>query len=49
VLSRLVAALLYSASLDIPTPEFWRHTRARRDLMIAMRQEIERWWWVRPS
>lgn len=35
--TQAIAALLYVASLEIPFPEFWRHTLARRHLMIVLR------------
>jgi hypothetical protein len=37
---QIVAQLLYVASLDIPSPTYWRHVRARRDLMVAMREPV---------
>lgn len=36
-LTDFVACLLFEASLGIPFPEFWRHTKARKHLMMSLR------------
>ena len=40
---RLLAAFLWSASLDIPRPAFHRYELARRDLLRAMRETRVNW------
>lgn len=36
-LAQLVASLLYTASLDVSVPSYYRFVLARRHLMIALR------------
>jgi hypothetical protein len=38
MITRWIAALLLSASWDIPRPEYHRYELARRDLARAMRE-----------
>ena len=36
-ITQFIAQLVYVASLEIQFPEFWRYTKARSDLMRALR------------
>lgn len=35
--TQFIAALLWTAALDIPRPEYWHHTYAMRDLAKMLR------------
>jgi hypothetical protein len=42
-MTRVIASLLYMASLDLPMPEFHRHYLARLHLMKTMRHHERSW------
>lgn len=42
-IAQIIASMLFVASYDIPQPEFWRHTRARRELMRSLRAAEADW------
>lgn len=42
-IAQIIASMLFVASYDIPRPEFWRHARARRELMRSLRSDEACW------